>query len=379
MKLLGVLWNSIGDKKDEAIKEIQKYGSVLYYDVDLGDNYKKFLEDLYPFNESEKLKAEFKINGLVNKYKDNSIRIVFIDMPKSEKVYLQNKDKMMYKNVLELKVYLRKKYKHLIIDNNTENQKSYDNVFHMTDDELEYEKDLCVLMNHIPFIFERRDGFLILDSFIDKEQTFFEKWGTRNKIWLNNKILFKENTEGTYESYCEVFNMYLLKRCGLNYAYYDLAKKIVNILLIPNGVINTIVYPRIVQTKNKIFVRRVLWLRIGVALLIYGGLLCFASFIVKVLGGVEMLAAVPVVNVLGGLIIITALEYYLGGTVLVAFNHGKEFNLSVIYALFVYLLMVSGLIACNVVTLYSIIIVALLNELFTTLYRWYYCRKYKLL
>lgn len=162
-------------------------------------------------------------------------------------------------------------------------------------------------------------------------------------------------------------------------AYYDLAKKIVNILLIPNGVINTIVYPRIVQTKNKIFVRRVLWLRIGVALLIYGGLLCFASFIVKVLGGVEMLAAVPVVNVLGGLIIITALEYYLGGTVLVAFNHGKEFNLSVIYALFVYLLMVSGLIACNVVTLYSIIIVALLNELFTTLYRWYYCRKYKLL
>ena len=223
MKLLGILWNSIGDKKDEAIKEIQKYGSVLYYDVDLGVDYKNFLQDLYPFNESEKWKADFKIKGLVNKYKNNSIRIVFMDIPISEKVYLKNKDKMMYKNVLDLKVYLRKKYKHLIIDNNTENQKSYDNVFHMTDDELEYEKDLCVLMEHIPFIFERKDGFLILDRFVDKEQTFLEKWGTRKKIWLNNKILFKENTEGTYESYCEVFNMYLLKQCGLNYASYDLA------------------------------------------------------------------------------------------------------------------------------------------------------------
>lgn len=223
MKLLGILWNSIGDKKDEAIKEIQKYGNVLYYDVDLANDYRAFLEDLYPFNESEKRKAEFKINGLVDKYKNNCIRIVFIDMPNSEKVYLKNKDKMMYKNVLELKVSLRRKYKHLIITDLNENQKSYDNVFHMTDDEREYEKDLFVVMKHIPFIFNRTNGFLEIEHLIDKEQTFTEKWGTRNKVWLNKEILFKENTEGTYESYCEIFNMYLLKQCGLNYSYYDLA------------------------------------------------------------------------------------------------------------------------------------------------------------
>lgn len=223
MKLLGILWNSIGDKKDEAIQEIRKYGKVLYYDVDLGDDYRKFLEDLYPFNENEKWKAEFKIRGLVNKYKNNNIRIIFIDMPKSEKTYLKNKDKMMYKNVLDLKVSLRRKYKHLIITDIDKDQKNYDNVFHMTDDELEYEKDLCVIIKHMPFILNRRNGFLILDHLIDKGQTFTEKWGTRNKIWLNKEILFKENTEGTYESYCEVFNMYLLKHCGLDFAYYDLA------------------------------------------------------------------------------------------------------------------------------------------------------------
>lgn len=223
MKLLGVLWNSIGDKKDEAIKEIQKYGSVLYYDVDLENDYKAFLEDLYPSNESEKCKADFKIKGLVNKYKNNSIRIVLIDMPKSEKIYLKNKNKMMYKNVLNLKVSLRKKYNHLIMSDNVENHKNYDNVFHMTDDELEYGKDLYVIIKHMPFIFNRTNGFLELDYIIDKEQTFTEKWGTRNKIWLNKEILFKENTEGTYESYCEIFNMYLLKQCGLNYAYYELA------------------------------------------------------------------------------------------------------------------------------------------------------------
>lgn len=222
MKLLGILWNSIGNKKDEAIKEIQKYGNVSYYDVDLGNCYKNFLEELYPFNESEKWKADYKIKCLVNKYENNCIRIVFVDMPKSEKVYLKNKDKMMYKNVLDLKVSLRKKYKHLTISDTDKNQKSYDNVFHMTDDELEYEKDLCVIIKYMSFIFSRKKGFLILDDFIDKERAFTEKWGTRNKIWLNKEILFKENTEGTYESYCEVFNMYLLKQCGLNYAYYDL-------------------------------------------------------------------------------------------------------------------------------------------------------------
>ncbi len=223
MKLLGILWNSIGDKKEEAIKEIQKYGNTLYYDVDLGEQYESFLRDLYPFNENEKWKAEYKINGLVNKYKNNIIRIVFIDMQKSEKVYLKNKNKMMYKNVLDLKVSLRKKYKYLIIDNKVDNQKSYDNVFHMTDDELEYENDLCILIKYISRIMDRKNGYLVLDYMVDSEQTYNEKWETRNKIWLNKEFLFKENTEGTYESYCEVFNMYLLKNCGLNYAYYDLA------------------------------------------------------------------------------------------------------------------------------------------------------------
>ena len=229
--------------------------------------------------------------------------------------------------------------------------------------EIETDEEVTTIVGFLPFV-NLGDTLKLIGKYVEHKE-----YGRQFKVDTFEKII--PQNLSALERYLSNGNIK-----GIGEA---LAKKIVNILLIPNGVINTIVYPRIVQTKNKIFVRRVLWLRIGVALLIYGGLLCFASFIVKVLGGVEMLAAVPVVNVLGGLIIITALEYYLGGTVLVAFNHGKEFNLSVIYALFVYLLMVSGLIACNVVTLYSIIIVALLNELFTTLYRWYYCRKYKLL
>ncbi len=162
-------------------------------------------------------------------------------------------------------------------------------------------------------------------------------------------------------------------------AYYDLAKKIVNILLIPNSVINTTVYPRIVQTKDKQFVRKVLYLRLGVAGFIYAGLLCFSTFIVNILGGEEMQMAVPVVNILGLFILLTAVDYYIGSSVLVAFNYGRVFNLSVVYSLGVYLTMIGVLISCNVVHLYSVIGVVLLNEFFLTAYRWHYCKKYSLI
>ena len=223
MKLIGVLWNSIGDKKNEATEYIKQYGDVIYWDVDLKNNYKQFLLDLYPFNETEKWKAQYKIDGLFNKYLDNTIRIMIIDIPQTEKVYLKNKDKMMYKNVLDLKVTLRKKYKHLTMHDNKNVEKTYDNVFHMSDDENEYEKDLIIILKYLSNILERKNGFLVLDDFVDESRCSDEKWGTRNKVWLNKYFMYKENTKNTYESYSEVLNMYLLSECNLEYAYYDLA------------------------------------------------------------------------------------------------------------------------------------------------------------
>ena len=211
MKLLGILWNSMDSKKDEALEYIKKFGNVIYWDIDLGEDYKEFLTELYPFNESEKWKAEYKINGLVDRYDTNRIRILIIDLKEDEKVYLKNKDKMMYKNVLELKVYLRKKYDYLVKKNTMSGVKKFDNVFHMTDDQKEYEKDLKTIIKYLRKHFERKNGFMQIDDFVDENICQTEQWGTRPKLWINRNILFKENTQNTFECYSEVFNMYLMK------------------------------------------------------------------------------------------------------------------------------------------------------------------------
>lgn len=216
MKLLGILWNSIGDKRDEAIEDIKRYGNVSFCDVDFGSDYRNFLLDMYPFNESEKWKAEFKVNGLVDKYKNNSIRIIIIDIPKVEKVYLKNKDKMMYKNVLELKVFIRKKYEGLVIENTKTCGKSYDNIFHMTDDEQEYEENLPVILDYLSRHLDLNGNLMSISEFIDESLLKIEDRGTRKKYWITNNLLFKENSENTFENYSEIFNMYFMKLFGLN-------------------------------------------------------------------------------------------------------------------------------------------------------------------
>ena len=216
MKLLGILWNSIGEYVDEATDDIKKYCNVKYYDLDLGKDYKNFLLELYPFNESEKWKAEFKVNGLVDKYKSNKIRILILDIPKDEKVYLKNKDKMMYKNVLELKVFIRKKYEHLVTQNVLKDGKSYDNVFHMTDDEDEYIDNLPIILKYLPKHLKTNEDLMSISDFVDPNLLQREIKGTRNKYWITPNLLFKENYVNTFENYSEVFNMYFMRLFGLN-------------------------------------------------------------------------------------------------------------------------------------------------------------------
>lgn len=225
MRLLGILWNSLENHKDEALDFIRYYGKIVdFIDIDFGSEYENFIKELYPFNLKEKWKSEWKIKGLVNKYSDNYIRLVFIDIPKCEKVFLPNKNKMMYQNVLELKVKLRKKFKAFDNKNiNVAENISYNNVFHMSDDELEYENDIKIVIKYLSKFKKRVNGFLNVDNYFDKERILSERWGTRNNFWFNKNIMFKENTKETYESFSEIFNMYLMKQCKLNPPFYDLA------------------------------------------------------------------------------------------------------------------------------------------------------------
>ncbi len=162
-------------------------------------------------------------------------------------------------------------------------------------------------------------------------------------------------------------------------AYYDLAKKLVSLLMIPNSIINTGVYPRIAKNQDLRFVKKIFNIRLMIAGFLFLCLVLGGKIAISILGGEKMLGAYPYVIAYGLYVIISAVSYYVGGTVLVSFHYEKLFNKSVIYSFFLYVALVGCVLLFYKVTLFSMIAVFLLSETVLAGYRYYFCKKYKLL
>ncbi len=162
-------------------------------------------------------------------------------------------------------------------------------------------------------------------------------------------------------------------------AYYDLARKLSTLMMIPNNIINTGVYPKIAREKNVNFVKKVFNVRLSIAVSLYLFLIITGKLLITIFGGENMAGTYPYAIAFGLYIIISAVSYYVGGTVLVSFNHEKEFNKSVFYSLFMYIGLVGLLLLFYKVTLFSMIAVFLIAETGLMAYRYYYCKKYALL
>ena len=118
----------------------------------------------------------------------------------------------MYKEIDEFKELIRNSYK--------EKVKGYifDNVFHMTDNEIEYY-DLSALVDmYLLLKSKRKDGRIILSNksfhlIIDRVE---------RKKYQYKKWIFKEIRKNSYEDYCELFCEEVFRRFNLSSAFYDL-------------------------------------------------------------------------------------------------------------------------------------------------------------
>jgi len=162
-------------------------------------------------------------------------------------------------------------------------------------------------------------------------------------------------------------------------SYYDLAKKIITVFQIPNSIINQVIYPNIAKTKNKVLAKKVFFIRLIIAFFMMLIVYAFGKFFVVFLGGTKMLETLNILNLFSGMLFLTAISYYAGSTLLVSFGHASKFNMSVIYGTIVYLLAAFILYMTDSITINSIIYLMLLVEGFVMLYRYYYCRRYKIL
>ena len=138
---VGILWNSLNEEMmNEAVKLISEK-SVIYncVEIDLKEKYRQFIEDIYVHNHEFEGIPVIKASTLIDKYDSNTIMILNLVIKVSNYIYFNKQKGYMLEEIAELKSFIRKYFKQKIKDY------AYDNIFHLTvdDDEYEYTDKIC--------------------------------------------------------------------------------------------------------------------------------------------------------------------------------------------------------------------------------------------
>lgn len=217
MKAIGILWNSMNKYTHMALQDINKYCKITdVISINFNSSFSNFISKIYPYTGENLWKLKYKISHMDNVYDSNEIKIIFLDISSNEKKFVERKGTYIYKNIEELKNYIRNKYKNKV------NNYAFDNVFHMTDDEKEYEETIKLIVNYILNYFYINKQVFDLDKILYIKPEYFEKSvGKRNKLFLfNNQIMYKEKKYDTLENFAEVFCYHFFKKLDINNAEY---------------------------------------------------------------------------------------------------------------------------------------------------------------
>lgn len=138
---IGILWNSLSkEQMDEAIKFIGERATITdSISVDLGDEYRQFIYDIYHYNHEFEGIPVIKACTLIDRYDSNTIVILNLLVRITNYMYYNKQKGFMFEEIAELKSFIRKYFKTRIRDY------AYDNIFHLTvdDEEHEYTDTIC--------------------------------------------------------------------------------------------------------------------------------------------------------------------------------------------------------------------------------------------
>lgn len=234
MKAIGILWNSMNDYVDLALQDINRYAEVNeVISINFDSLFADFISKIYPYTGKDLWKLQYKISHMDGVYNSNEIKIVFLNIDATKKSFVERKGLYIYENVEKLKNYIRTKYKNLV------KKYAFDNVYHMTDDEKEYEETIKLIINYIVKYFSDRNQIFDLNSILYKNSYLFQSnCGKRNKLFLLDKqVIYKETKNDSLEAYAEVFCYHFFKELGINVAEYYFSKYLNNIGIITKNFI----------------------------------------------------------------------------------------------------------------------------------------------
>jgi polysaccharide transporter, PST family len=152
-------------------------------------------------------------------------------------------------------------------------------------------------------------------------------------------------------------------------AIYDLCAKIVSILKTPFLLVAQVIYPNVAKSKNMLLVKKSIKI-----VLLFGAFVClfvylFAPNIILLLSDTSMLGAVSILKIMVLYVPIVGISYLFGASVLVVKGYSREYNLSVVYSVLLYILMLLSFISFSKVNLYTMALAFVAPELFVALYR----------
>ena len=152
-------------------------------------------------------------------------------------------------------------------------------------------------------------------------------------------------------------------------AIYDLCAKIVSILKTPLSLVAQVIYPNVAKSKNMLLVKKSIKI-----VLLFGAFVClfvylFAPNIILLLSDTSMLGAVSILKIMVLYVPIVGISYLFGASVLVVKGYSREYNLSVVYSVLLYILMLLSFISFSKVNLYTMALAFVAPELFVALYR----------
>lgn len=136
---IGVIWNSLsGDLMEQAIQMLRCRATVRSVSMHTMDTrrYSNFIDDIYYFNDEREPKegtAYFKKCTTVDRYDSNTIALVYLEIEVTSLVFNKKKEEFNYLEIMALKDTIRNYFKKRIKDY------AFDNVFHLTVNEEEYE------------------------------------------------------------------------------------------------------------------------------------------------------------------------------------------------------------------------------------------------
>ena len=161
-------------------------------------------------------------------------------------------------------------------------------------------------------------------------------------------------------------------------AYYDLGQKLASVLKIPQGILNQTIFPKISKEKNLGFIKKIFNFSLLLNAILVFFVFLFAKPIVGLLGGQQMIKAIPVVHILTLTVPIIGMSNVFGILLLVPFGYEKDFSRVIVLSGVAYVVQALFIWTFIGFSIINISMITLTTEIFVTAYMFYFCKKHKL-